>query len=245
MRDDLLDLLLGSRCTVCGRPGRLLCPGCRAGLPRTPRPAWPSPSPPGLVLPTAVGEYAGDLKALVNTHKERRGFALADPLGELLARAALEHGRRLPVAAPLVLVPVPSRAAVVRQRGHDPLLRLTRAAARHVRRTGRRALVVRALEQVARVADQAGLDAAGRAANLAGSMACRRSAPAALDRRSRQGAVVLVVDDVVTTGATLREAQRALEAAGVRVCGAACVAATRRRDPHPGRAALPFSVRVD
>ena len=79
------------------------------------------------------------------------------------------------------------------------------------------------------MADQAGLDAAGRAANLAGSMFCPTgaAAPAA----PAGGVRVVVCDDVLTTGATAREAQRALEAVGLEVAGIAAVAATRRRVP--------------
>jgi predicted amidophosphoribosyltransferase len=84
------------------------------------------------------------------------------------------------------------------------------------------------------VRDQATLDAGQRAANLAGSMRCRR--PRATDR----GGVVVVVDDVLTTGSTVREAQRALEAAGLVVSGVAAVAATRRRRPVRSGASLPF-----
>jgi predicted amidophosphoribosyltransferase len=123
----------------------------------------------------------------------------------------------------VLLVPVPSRRAVVRRRGHDPLLRLTRHAAGRLRRRGVDTRVRRALVPVVRVLDQAGLGAEERAANLAGSMACRR-AP-----RVRPDGLLVVVDDVITTGATLREAQRALEERGVRVDAVAAVAATRRR----------------
>ena len=80
------------------------------------------------------------------------------------------------------------------------------------------------------VVDQAGLGAAERAANLAGSMTCPGAGLRRLGaRRSRVRAVVC--DDVLTTGSTAREAQRALEAVGLEVAGVAVVAATRRRAP--------------
>lgn len=222
--DGFVDLVLGSRCVGCDRPGRPCCPACRdtcrlRAAEAVPR--WPTPSPPGLVPPYAVGEYDGLLRDLVLAHKERRVLALVRPLGDLLAgsvEAAAPPG-------PVVLVPVPSRTTTVRQRGHDPTLGMTRAAAATL---GGGVRVARLLRLRPGVVDQAGLDAAARAANLAGSMAVPADAVRHLVRRCPRAHVV-VCDDVLTTGATLREAQRALEAAGVPVHAAAVVAATRRR----------------
>lgn len=169
----------------------------------------------------ASAEYAGPVRALVVAHKEHAAYSLSRPLGLLLAASAgflAAHSSSRSV----VLVPVPSRGSVVRQRGHDPLLRLTREAAGQLRADGCPAQVSRLLAQDRRVADQAGLDAAARALNLSGSMRVSGS------RRPGHSPVV-ICDDVVTTGATLREAQRVLEEAGVVVLGGACVAATRRR----------------
>lgn len=238
MLDALLDLLLGSHCVVCGRPGRLLCDVCERSLPRQAFTCWPSPSPPGLARPFAVGEYDGALKVLVNAHKERGQFALAGPLGDLLAVAVLAHvdepSSRLVGPAPVVLVPVPSRPSVVRRRGHDPLLRITLRAAVRLRRLGVQARAVRLLRSVStRVQDQAGLGAAERAANLAGTMACRSVAAGRIVANGARAPTVVVVDDVVTTGATVREAQRAIESSGVAVAGIATVAATRRVVARP------------
>jgi predicted amidophosphoribosyltransferase len=220
------DLALGGCCVGCARPGRVLCASCRAALPTRARPAWPTPTPPGLVAPWAAGDYDGVLRAMVVEHKEHGAFALAAPLGDVLAAVVADVARRSRGSPEEVqLVPVPSRRAVVRRRGHDPLLRLTRHAAGRLRRHGVHALVRRALAPVARVQDQAGLGAEERAANLAGSLSCRRWP------RASPGSLVVVVDDVITTGATLREAQRALEERGVRVDAVAAVAATRRRVP--------------
>jgi predicted amidophosphoribosyltransferase len=178
------------------------------------------PTPPGLVLPMAADEYAGALRALVLAHKERRRLALAGPLGDVLAGVVSD----LPALPPYRLVPVPSTRRVVRARGHDPLLRVARHAAAALRRAGRPATVARLLVPARRPADQAGLDRAARAANLAGALRCVRAASGAPAAGS-----LVVVDDVVTTGATLREAQRALEEAGHAVAGAALLAATARR----------------
>lgn len=227
MRDALADLLLGAACVGCERPGRLLCRACADGLPRAAAPAWPTPTPPGLAPPWAAAEYSGVVRALVLGHKERGLLSLRRPLGALLAAAVGAAARDLG-GAPLVLVPVPSRPASVRARGHDPTRALVDRAARLLRREGYDVLAAPLLVSRPGVLDQAGLDAAGRAANLAGSMACPAPGLRRLAAR-RARAHVLVCDDVLTTGATAREAQRALEAVGLGVAGVAAVAATRRR----------------
>ncbi|MDZ5621195.1 ComF family protein [Nocardioides bizhenqiangii] len=223
------DLLLGSACVGCGEPGRVLCPDCRAGLPEGAATAWPTPTPAGLARPFATGPYEGTLRAMVVGHKERRLLGLTRPLGDLLAASVLTAAGP---SAPLLLVPVPSRPAAVRARGHDPTLAMTRHAARALRATDRDVAVARLLRTRPGVADQAGLDAGQRHANLAGSMA---SPARAVRRWAGRRAHVVVCDDVITTGATAREAQRALEAAGLAVLGVAAVAATPRRLPPRDR----------
>jgi predicted amidophosphoribosyltransferase len=123
-----------------------------------------------------------------------------------------------------VLVPAPSRGAALRSRGDDPTLGLARGAARRLTRAGQAAAVVPALRLSRSTADQAGLGAQERAANLAGAARVPRRLQAAV-----AGRPVVLVDDVVTTGATLVESTRALRAAGAVVVGAAVVAATARR----------------
>lgn len=224
LRDASLDLLLGGRCTGCARPGGVLCDGCRAELPGTPYLAWPTPTPPGLAPPWTAGEYAETLRALVLAHKEHAVHGLRGPLGSLLAAAVAASS---PGESGLLLVPVPSRPGVARQRGHEPTTALVRTAARRLRRQGYDVATAPLLRSRGAVVDQAGLDAASRAANLAGSLCC----PSTGLRRlaARAGPVrVVVCDDVLTTGATAREAQRALEAVGVRVAAIATVAATRK-----------------
>ncbi|MFD2082046.1 Predicted amidophosphoribosyltransferases [Actinopolymorpha cephalotaxi] len=223
VRDDLADLVLGCRCVGCGRPGRALCVRCAPAL-RTPAfRTEPDPVPPGLPPVWAVAPYAGVPRAALLAHKERGRTSLAGPLGAALATAVAAATPRRPV----VLVPIPSSAAVTRRRGHDPLSRIVGRAARAARRAGLAVTVRSALAVGRRVADQAGLDARARRANLAGAFVVRPRARDLLTGR----AVVVLVDDVLTTGATLAEATRVLRAAGVHVRAAAVVAATRRRRP--------------
>ena len=223
--DSWLDLVHGTGCVGCAAPGRSLCAGCAAGLPRHGRSVRPTPCPDGLAPCFAGGEYDDLLRAMVLAHKEQGTFSLATPLGAVLAAAAACASD---TGGPTFLVPVPSRPTVVRSRGHDPVLRIARAAARQLRRSGRRVQVAQVLEQRGRVRDQAGLTAHQRAANLAGSMGVRAPARAALSRIGTPFSVV-VCDDVLTTGATAREAQRAMEESGIGVRSVATVAATRKR----------------
>jgi predicted amidophosphoribosyltransferase len=225
-RDVFADLVLGGSCVGCGRPGRPLCRPCAATLPTRAHPAYPSPAPPGMVTPWSAAAYDGLTRLMVVAHKERRVLALRRPLARMLAAGAAAAGSG---SGPLVLVPVPSRPGSARARGHDPTDALTRDAARLLRRQGYDAGRERLLVSRGAVADQAGLDALARAANLAGSMFCPT---ARLRRVAGRRLRVVVCDDVLTTGATAREAQRALEAVGLEVVGIATAAATRLRRPR-------------
>ncbi|MFT4262258.1 MAG: ComF family protein [Nocardioides sp.] len=231
LHDAALDLLLGSSCVGCGRAGRLLCAGCRDALPTTAYLAWPTPTPPGLVPPFATGAYDATLRSLVLGLKEHRLLALSRPLGLLLARSVVALLEATEPVGRVVLVPVPSRSASVRARALDSTWVITGLAARTLRAGGHDAVAHRLLVTRPGVVDQAGLDAAARQANLAGSMTCPTPALRRLARRSPRASIVLC-DDVVTTGATAREAQRALAAVGLSPLGVAAVAATRKR--HTG-----------
>jgi predicted amidophosphoribosyltransferase len=232
---DALDLALPAECPGCGRPARLLCPTCRAALAGPGRLAWPQPAPPGLPPPWAVAAYDAEVRAAVIAHKERGRRALAGPLGEALAnaaRAALAgSGRRGPATSGhLALVPMPSRRAAVRERGHDPTLAITRAAAQSLRRDGLVVAVLPLLRLNRSVTDQSGLGAAARMANLAGAV---RVLPAG-QRLVADASRVLLVDDIITTGASLVAAAAALRHVGIAVDGAALVAATPRRTSRRG-----------
>jgi predicted amidophosphoribosyltransferase len=209
----LLDLVLPRSCTGCEAPGSGLCASCRAVLAARPLGlVRPSPCPAGLPEVAALSSYAGEVQRLLLAHKEKGQLGLTKPLGRALAAAVRVHG--LDPVDPVVLCPVPSSRAAVRQRGHDHAMRLARAASRTLGLEARRLLV-----PARTVADQAGLTTRQRADNVAGAL--RATGVPALP--------VVVVDDVMTTGATLVEAARALRAQGHLVAGAAVVAATRRR----------------
>ncbi len=229
--DAVLDLLVGSHCLGCARPGRAWCVDCDDRLVGWPRAVSPDPPPPGLAPCWAAAPYDGVLRSLVVAHKEHHVLSLASPLGRLLAtsvRAALD--RQPGGGSRVLLVPVPSRPSTVRHRGHDATRRLCAVAARLVRSGGVDVEVLPLLRLRAGVLDQAGLEASARRANLAGSMALHGSRLARASRH-RSPTTVLICDDVLTTGSTTREAQRALEACGVPVAAVVTAAATRRKFP--------------
>jgi predicted amidophosphoribosyltransferase len=228
----LFDLLLPTRCAGCGEGRAQLCARCRAALAgAAPGAADPRPRPAGLPPVHAAVPYAGPVRGLLIAHKERGALGLAGPLGGALAAAVRTAvGTPPPGAGPVLLVPVPSARAAVRARGHDPTLRLARAAARALRRGGLPARALPVLRQVRRVRDQAGLGAAERRRNLHGALGL---APGRAGRLA--GRPVVLVDDLLTTGASLADAARALREAGCPARAAATVAATARRRPHrPG-----------
>lgn len=206
MWDALLDLALPRLCVACRTPHReALCPRCR-----------PLAAP--LVAGTAgfpvaaAGNYDGALRTALLAYKERDRRDLARTLGAVLTDAV----RALDPAPGVALVPVPSSRRARGARGGDHVARLAGVVARA---TG---LPVRTpLRLVRAVRDSAGLDTAGRQANLTGAMAAR--APA-------RSANAIVLDDIATTGATLTEAARALTDAGWQVTGAAVIAATIKRE---------------
>lgn len=229
-----VDLFFGSACVGCGRPGTPMCGSCGEPLRRPPVLAYPDPAPAHLPPTYAVTAYDGPVRAALVAHKERRVLALRRPLGTALAHSVLgvvTHPGLSSAAlrVPPVLVTVCSEPRVVRQRGHDALWRLATRCQRDLRRLGLPLALRPALQLSRRVADQSGLDAARRTANLHGAYCVRAGYARWLRRRP-----VIVLDDIVTTGATAAEAARALHTSGALPIGVAVVAATERRQaPRP------------
>jgi ComF family protein len=220
------DLLLGASCHGCGQPWWGVCPSCGQQIAsRKPFVTTPVPRPDGFPLTVTSSPYDRLLRRVINAHKERQALILTRFLAERLALSVQALLVTKPHAVPvgkIILVPIPSAAPTVRQRGFDATHAMARLAARRLR--VRYPITVRsALAQARSVADQAGLDARARQQNLAGAFRLRRSI--------KIGAAVVLVDDLVTTGSSLTEAARVLREAGIPVLGAATVAATVRLLP--------------
>ena len=223
-----LDLLLPASCAGCRSADSVvagLCAPCRARLRSAAPVAWFLDAPGGAkVAAYAAARYEGGTREIVLAYKERGRQALRGELGRSLLVACLAAAADGLFATSVWLVPVPSRPATVRARGHDAVRAVAGVAARELRRLGVQAWMTPALRHTRAVADQAGLAAAARAANLAGALGVR---PAARLR----GRVVVVVDDIVTTGATAVEAVRAAASAGALVTAVVAIAATPKRAP--------------
>ncbi|GAA0427416.1 ComF family protein [Leifsonia naganoensis] len=214
---DAAAVLLPVRCSGCGEADRSLCSACRREL--TPRVSAATAG--GVPLWSAL-EYSGVPRRVLLAFKESGRVDAAPALGRALRAAIVEAQRASAVPAgrradALLPVLIPSTAAARRKRGFHPSgMMLDRAC-----------ILVpplwRALRLTRQTDDQAGLSSAGRAANRDGSLAA--------SRRLR-GRRCLIIDDIVTSGATVAEAARAIEAVGGVVVGAAAVARTPRRAPE-------------
>lgn len=231
----LLDWLLPPHCPLCAAalaPGSDWCAACRADfapLPaaRCPTCALPYPtaagsvhlcetclrSPPPFVATVAAGLYAGRLREAIHRFKFDGLLALDRPLAQLLGAALREQGRAW---TPTLLVPVPLHRARLRERGFNQTLLLGRILAR----TLRCPVAPRLLLRVRPTAPQAGLSAEERRGNLRGAFALRGAVA---------GERILLLDDVMTTGATARECARVLAAAGAEVTVAVLARAPRHQ----------------
>ena len=211
-----LDLLLPRACARCGGPvefDAVLCRRCARSLPRLSGDAAPrAPTP----LTTWVAEvaYAGEFEQWIHRFKyPRRGLAGLDARpAALLATLATDAASRLPPPRPRLVVPVPIHPRRHRARGFHPAGVLAEAVAHALAAH----CVPDALVTTRETASQTGLDRAARRRNVRGAFAPRLGFVA-------ERAVVLV-DDVVTTGATLAACARALRRAGAREIHAICVA---------------------
>ncbi len=224
--DSLVQAVLPAPCLFCGaaRAHHGICSGCLRDLPGRAQPRCPvcaidleTAEPCGNCLRRrpafdhvrAVCSYAFPVDAAIQRLKYSPDPTLIAPLGALLADLAATEPR------PELLVPMPASRARLRSRGFNQAVELARASARrHGLRLG--------LETVARVKDglpQASLPWDERTRNIRGAFACATDL---------SGLRVTIVDDVMTTGATLEELARTLKQAGAREVTAWVLARTPR-----------------
>ncbi len=227
-------------CLGCELPGPPLCPEC-ASLLVDPHQHLLQGSrelrgSEGM-HPWVAGSYEGLLRKAILAYKRRGWLALDLALGQMLAIAVLCHadsGRR-PPGHPIVLVPVPAHRDSLRERGVDSVQRLAHQAVAHLQRRGLAASVGVHLVLGHEYRRSSAGSASGRQ-GVAGAFASPRRSLHGADPRLR-GACIVVVDDVITTGATVGEAMRALRAAGLVVGGIAAIAGTPRHRARGARGA--------
>jgi predicted amidophosphoribosyltransferase len=209
----VLDLILPRECGGCGAPSTRWCDACAAELSvPAEQPHVVNPRIDPRVPVFALGRYAGARRQAILALKEHGRADLVAPLACALAvglHRLLSWGM---AETPLTIVPAPTRRSAARRRGGDPVTRLARAAvAGHPDVT-----VVAALRMKALARDSVGLGSSARERNIAGRV---------LLRGARPRTEVVIVDDIVTTGATARESVRTLHSAGIRVAAVLAIAA--------------------
>lgn len=193
-------------CAGCGRAGGLLCNACLGRL----EPPWRAEdrfvAPDGgvvigdaLSLALAAFAYQGPMRRALAALK----YTGASRLAPILARAALPAlGTLIAISGPAALVPVPVHRERQRVRGYNQAELIGRGL---VKRSGLR--MVPLLERPRPTTKQHRLDRAARLANLRGAFEVRPGAPVP--------AVVILVDDIITTTATLESCASVLREAGV------------------------------
>lgn len=200
----MLDLILPLACGGCGAPSTKWCAACATTLAvHADEPHLVTPRiDPGVPV-FALGRYAGSRRQAIVALKEHGRRDLVVPLARALALGVHQLIGWGILDTPFTVVPAPTRALAARRRGGDPVTRIAqRATERHPDITVTQAVRTRAM-----VRDSVGLTTADRERNLNGRIKITK--PISGD--------ILLVDDIVTTGATAREAVRVLHGTGAEV----------------------------
>lgn len=233
--DGIQQLLFPHYCAGCGKPGETLCPNCSrhlAGPPRriktrvfTAQPVW------------SLAPYSGPVADAIVHYKEHHLRALAPFLGRALARgivALIDQGEILgPHYRPLVLLPAPLTAASIQERGFAHLPELAHYCAQILAQfyqphNPQYPVVVADLLRIAAHPDSVGLTATQRQEALAGKISVRQLVQNdeifGTNPRCYHTPEAILIDDIVTTGATIAECFTPLYSLDLRLRGALTLA---------------------
>lgn len=212
-------VFLKQPCPLCDRPSaRVVCPGCWQRLQSAA--GQQPPAPVGAALSVlAWGKYEAVLKQAIAALKYHNHPQLAVPLGAALA----QHWQQMPIPTgqPPWIVPIPMHAEKQRQRGFNQSELLAQA---FCQQTGL-PLLRRGLIRQRATAPQFGLGIQARQHNLADAFVLGPD----LRQRHRQQRPILLLDDIYTTGATVKAAATVLRRSGFSVCGVAAIARAQLR----------------
>jgi ComF family protein len=214
--DRALDVALPARCAGCGREGQPICRTCepaldaRLELPPGVLIGLPADLPAPLAQLEWCAPYTGTVRRALHELKYAGEQRLAGPLGAAIAR----RWRRAGAGGDLI-VPVPVHRDRLRHRGYDQALLLATVAARELRLP-----LASLLERSRATTAQFDLDRSARATNMQAAFRLRRDVPI-------EGRWIVLVDDVVTTGATIAACGVPLMAAGALAVSAVTVARER------------------
>ncbi len=210
----LLNLFLKSNCPLCLRPtSEELCQECWRQLQKChlPDPSflWHNPLPV-----FAWGTYSGILKRAVAAMKYENQPQIARPLGQCLGEAWLLNSPKY--TQQLVVVPIPLHASKQKKRGYNQAALIAQS---FCETTGLK-LKINGLERVRETEAQYNLSSTAREKNLAEAFRLGK------DFRRRPNALVLLVDDIYTTGATAKSAVQTFTQERIAVLGLAATAVT-------------------
>lgn len=219
----MLDLFLGRGCGLCDRPAtQTFCTDCHRQLQDSyhPHASWTCAEDDDWPV-SALGDYEGSLKQAIRALKYNRREDIAIVLGNAFGQQWPRLSRQLPIQrSPATLpyvVPIPLHTNRYRQRGYNQAERIAKGFCQ----TSGLPMLASGLNRIEDTLPQHQLGAQSRQENLDGAFTVGRG----LTRRCRQlSPRVLLIDDIYTTGATMRSATEVLSATGISVVGVLAIA---------------------
>lgn len=203
-------------CIGCSKIGELACSECNASLRPNPRQIYGE----NFKLFSALTYDVVTSKYILAAKEEGNRFA-QDLVSQSITSAVAALLEVTKLEGPIAIVTIPSSKESIRRRGMDFLRPISQAVCDQLNQDRKIFQTNSVLRITKRVSDQTGLSEIQRSSNLAGAFR--------VTARDHQALPIILIDDVITTGSTLREAVRALQESNLTVLGAATACASERR----------------